>query len=47
MHPVQAREMGGRFETLSNEATARLNKTAMMIANEFGIYRREFRAPKR
>jgi hypothetical protein len=45
--PVKREKWAARFEPLSNEAAARLHDTAMSIANEFGIYRREFRAPKR
>jgi hypothetical protein len=45
--PVKREKWAARFDVLSNEATARLNETAMSIANEFGIYRRKFRAPKR
>ena len=45
--PVKREKWAARFETLSSDATARLTETAMSIANEFGIYRREFRAPKR
>ena len=45
--PFKREKWTSQFETLSSEAAGRLNKTASMIANEFGIYRREFRAPKR
>lgn len=45
--PVKREKWGARFEALSGDAAARLNETAGSIANELGIYRREFRAAKR
>ena len=45
--PVKREKWTARFEVLSREAAERLSETANTIANEFGIYRREFRAPKR
>ena len=45
--PVKRESWGARFETLSEEATARLNDTRAAMAQETGVYRRQFRAPKR
>jgi hypothetical protein len=45
--PVKREKWVSRIETLSAEAALRLNETAATISNEFGTYRREFRAPKR
>ena len=45
--PVKREKWGTRFEALSGDAAARLKETAGSIANELGIYRREFRAAKR
>jgi hypothetical protein len=45
--PFKRDKWAMRTEKLSNEATAQLNETATAIAGELGIYRREFRAPKR
>jgi hypothetical protein len=45
--PVKREKWAMRTEKLSDEAAAQLNETATAIAGEFGIYRREFRAPKR
>ena len=45
--PVKREKWVARFEPLTSEAAEKLHDTAMSIANEFGIYRREFRAPKR
>jgi hypothetical protein len=45
--PVKREKWAARFEALSGEAAARLNETAGSIANELGVYRREFRAAKR
>lgn len=45
--PVKREAWTGGFEILSTEAEQRLNQTAGTISNEFGTYRREFRAPKR
>lgn len=45
--PVKREKWGARFESLSGDAAARLNETAGSIANELGVYRREFRAAKR
>jgi hypothetical protein len=45
--PFKRAKWTSRTETLSPEAALRLNETATAIADEFGVYRREFRAPKR
>lgn len=45
--PVKREIWGERFDTLSSESAARLSETAKSIASEPGIYRRNFRAPKR
>jgi hypothetical protein len=45
--PVRRESWTERFEVLSAEATARLTKTRGAIVRETGIYRRQFRAPKR
>ena len=45
--PVKREGWGARFEILSEEATARLNETRAAMARETGVYRRQFRAPKR
>ncbi len=37
----------GRFETISGEAVGRLQATAAAVTSERGVYRRQFRAPKR
>ncbi len=45
--PVKREIWGDQFDTLSNDDAARLSETAKSIAGEPGIYRRNFRAPKR
>jgi hypothetical protein len=45
--PVKRENWSGRFETLSGEAAARMTKTRSEMWQETGVYRREFRAPKR
>ena len=45
--PVKREKWSSKIEAMSPEAAARLHETASSVANEFGIYRREFRAPKR
>lgn len=45
--PIRREAWTGGFESLSNEAALRLNETAGTVSNEFGTYRREFRATKR
>ena len=48
MHSDQARDLGrAQFDTMSSEMPLRLSETAKSIAGEPGIYRRNFRAPKR
>jgi hypothetical protein len=36
-----------QFETISGEAVGRLQATAAAVTSERGVYRRQFRAPKR
>ena len=45
--PVKREKWASKIEAMSTEAAVRLHDTATSVANEFGIYRREFRAPKR
>ncbi len=45
--PVKREKWIGRTETMSQEATLRLNDTVTSIARDTGLYRREFRARKR
>ncbi len=45
--PVKRESWRSRIEPLSGEASQRLSQTAAMVATESGIYRRQFRAPKR
>lgn len=45
--PVKRESWTGRFEALSGEATERMIKLRSAIARETGIYRRQFRIPKR
>ena len=45
--PVKRELWTSQCEALSPDAAERLHETAVRITNEFGIYRREFRAPKR
>jgi hypothetical protein len=45
--PVKREKWTSQIGTLSSEQAVRLHETATTIANELGIYRREFRAPKR
>jgi hypothetical protein len=45
--PVKRESWAGRFETLSDDDTTRLIATKTALRNEPGLYRREFRAPKR
>jgi hypothetical protein len=45
--PVKREEWRMHIETLTPEAAARLDETARAVAREFGVYRRQFRAPKR
>jgi hypothetical protein len=45
--PVKREKWTSQIGSLSSEQAVRLHETATTIANELGIYRREFRAPKR
>jgi hypothetical protein len=45
--PVKRDIWTARFETISGDAVGRLQQTALAVANEPGIYRRQFRAAKR
>jgi hypothetical protein len=45
--PVKRESWSGRFDTIQGDAVARLQKTAAAVTSERGVYRRQFRAPKR
>lgn len=45
--PVKRENWGDSFETLSSEGVGQMAQTRMTIAREIGLYRRQFRAPKR
>ncbi len=45
--PVKREVWVDRFEVLSSEAADRMTQTRIAIGREIGIYRRQFRAPKR
>jgi hypothetical protein len=45
--PVKRESWSGDFEALSEEDTTRLLAMKKAIAREAGVYRRQFRAPKR
>jgi hypothetical protein len=45
--PVKRESWVGDCDVLSGEATARMRNTLSAIGHEAGIYRRQFRAPKR
>jgi hypothetical protein len=45
--PVKRESWSGHFETLSAEDTTRLLATKIALTREPGVYRRQFRAPKR
>ena len=45
--PVKRESWASRFEVLSGEATTRLIETQDAMAQMAGVYRRQFRAPKR
>ena len=45
--PVKRELWGARFETITGDAVARLQVTAAAVTSERGVYRRQFRAPKR
>jgi hypothetical protein len=44
---VKRESWSGDFEALSEEDTTRLLAVKKAIAREAGVYRRQFRAPKR
>jgi len=45
--PVKRESWAAHFEALSGETTARMLKTREALGRETGLYRRQFRAPKR
>lgn len=45
--PVKRESLVSRVELLSPDAVVRLGETAKAVAQETGVYRRNFRAPKR
>jgi hypothetical protein len=45
--PIKREQWAGRFEALSDDGAGRMIETRQSIARETGIYRRQFRAPKR
>jgi len=45
--PVKRESWAGRIDTLSSKGTERLVETRTAINRETGVYRREFRSPKR
>ncbi len=45
--PVKRESWTGRFVALSSEATERMTQIRTAIARETGVYRRQFRMPKR
>jgi hypothetical protein len=45
--PVKRESWAGRFEVLSADAMERMTKTRTAIARQTGVYRRQFRMPKR
>jgi hypothetical protein len=45
--PIKREVWTERFEVLSTDATGQMIKTRTAISRETGVYRREFRAPKR
>jgi hypothetical protein len=45
--PVKREKWVSQIGTLSDEESRRLRETATMVAKDYGVYRREFRAPKR
>jgi hypothetical protein len=45
--PVRREFWSARFETIAGEAVGRLQATAAAVTSERGVYRRQFRAPKR
>ncbi len=45
--PIKREIWGAHYETISGDAATRLYETAAAISHEPGVYRRDFRAPKR
>jgi hypothetical protein len=45
--PIKRETFGQRFETITGDAARRLHETASAVSREQGVYRRQFRAPKR
>jgi hypothetical protein len=45
--PIKRDLWEGRFETITGDAILRLQETSAAVINERGVYRRQFRAPKR
>jgi hypothetical protein len=45
--PVRRELWAGRFETMSREWIEKLSHTTDRLTRETGVYRRNFRAPKR
>ena len=45
--PVKRESWVGRFEVLTEEAADRMIEIRTSIARETGVYRRQFRVPKR
>jgi hypothetical protein len=45
--PVKRESWAGRFEVLTEEETDRMVEIRTSIARETGVYRRQFRVPKR
>ena len=45
--PVKREFWTAKFETITGEAVGRLQATAAAVTSEQGVYRRQFRAPKR
>jgi hypothetical protein len=45
--PIKRESWGGQFETLSGEDTTRLLAMKKVLRRDPGVYRRQFRAPKR
>jgi hypothetical protein len=45
--PVKREPWGAQFGTITGDAVARLQVTSAAVTSERGVYRRQFRAPKR
>jgi hypothetical protein len=45
--PVKRELWSAQFETITGDAVTRLQVTAAAVGGERGVYRRQFRAPKR